>query len=68
MKLEQPGIVNRPKRVNAQAARFLPRRTKDVEQRSGNRPLIARACMKPAKEEHLLVVCFFVIQLLNPGL
>jgi hypothetical protein len=68
MNVEQPGIMNRPKRVNAQATGFLPRRSKDIEQRLFNRPLIARSRMKPGKEEHLHVVCFFVMQLLNPGM
>src|SRR5215211_8601181 len=68
MNVEQPWIMNRPKRVNAQATRFLPRRTKDVKQRVSNCLLITGARMKPAKEEHLHAVCFLVDQMLNPGM
>src|SRR5829696_3713007 len=43
MNVEQPGIMIRPKRVNAEATRFLPRRTKDVKQRVFNCLLITGA-------------------------
>src|SRR3954471_14213502 len=56
MNVEQPWILNRPERVNAEATEFLPRRSKDVEQRVFNRPLITGARMKPGKEEHLHAV------------
>ena len=64
MNVEQPWIMNRPERVNAEAARFLSRRSKDVEQRVCNRPLITGARMKSGTEEHLQVICFFVAQML----
>src|SRR5215216_1635399 len=56
MNVEQPWIMNRPKRVNAEAARFLSRWSEYFEQRLGNRLLFTGTRMKPAEEEHLHVV------------
>src|SRR5215213_3333216 len=68
MNVEQPWILNRPKRVNAEATGLLPRRSKDVKQRVCDRPLITGARMKPGKEVHLLAVCLFVAHMLLPGM
>src|SRR4051794_27391788 len=56
MNVEQPRIMNRPKCVNTQAARFLSRWRKYLKQRVGNRLLFTGTRMKPAEEEHLHAV------------
>jgi hypothetical protein len=68
MNVEQPPIVNRPKRVNAQATRFLSGWSEHGKQRFGNRPLITGTRVKSCKEEHFHVVCCFMAQLLLPGM
>ena len=50
VKVEQLGVANRPKRVNAQAARFLARWSEDVNQCIGDRLLIPGTRVKAGKE------------------
>src|SRR5215208_1586628 len=66
MNVEQPRIVNRPKRVNAQATRFLSRGSKHIDQRVGNRSLITGTRVKSGEEEHLHVIRCLIAQLLLP--
>ena len=68
MDVEQPRIVNRPKRVNAQATRFLSRWSEHIKQRVGNRSLFAGTRVKSGKEEHLWGVCCFIAHMLFPGM
>jgi hypothetical protein len=51
MYVEEPGVAGRLKPVNAEAARFLTRRSEDVEQHLGHRILIARTRVKSREDE-----------------
>jgi hypothetical protein len=51
MYVEEPGVTRRLERLNAQAARLLARRSKDVDQRLGHRALIARTRVESREDE-----------------
>src|SRR5438093_9596642 len=53
MNVEQLRVANRPKRVNAQAAQFLARRSEDVKQRFCHGALVTGTHVKSRKDEQL---------------
>jgi hypothetical protein len=53
MYVEEPGVARRLKRLNAQAARLLARRSEDIDQRLGHRALIALTRVESREDEQL---------------